>query len=213
MIRIATVVLVLGFAGAPVAGRSPTAERRLTPDLASMGPPFEVHGSAVSLESRGVLLRVQPLDEARRGSYFALRTALGRDPFPDRSEAPEGYTVFEVSLRNRSGRQLSYAPGLTQCFLDRDRELRRVEMDQALGILRLAVKDSPEPDQAAVDHLAAFHVSPLILEDGETASRVLAFRGQATRTGRLRLDLELVVGDEELRPHFQFTVLGLPGSR
>ena len=180
------------------------------PDLAVMAPPFETRGDAASLDSKGLLIRVEPLDESRRDTFFRLRSALGRDPIPRRDSAPKGFTVFEVSLQNHSGVQASFAPALTQCWLDKDRDLRLLDTDQTLDLLRGVHATHPFPDQAAVDGLDAFHVTSVVLDNGESVSRLLVFRNQPTRTRQVSLDIEAQVGGEEVRAHFQFLVLESP---
>jgi hypothetical protein len=199
---LALLAVLAGAAAAPVLAP----EVRLEPDRAVMGAPFETQGQAASLDSKGLLIRVEPLDEARRDTYFKLRSALGRDPLPRRDRAPKGYTVFEVSLHNHSGMQASFAPALAQCWLNKDRELRRLDADHVLDLLRVIHSSHPFPEQAAVDGLEAFHLTSVVLDNGQSVSRLLVFRDQPTRTPKVSLDLEAQVGGEEIRAHFQYLI-------
>src|SRR5688572_7203848 len=165
-------------------------ERFLRPDAQVMLPPYQVRGGAVELAMNGVRLRVEPLDERRRETWLELRGGLGFDPLPKIERYPKGFTVFEIALENLSGQQATFTPNLVTCRLDKDLEVRLIQEDQLLDLLRAGHGEGLDAAQAAFDGLSAFHVAPLILEHGQRAARLMVFEGPPLKARQLSLELD-----------------------
>lgn len=197
-----------GVAAPSTAGRRDAVERPIVPDRAAVSPPYEVDGLALGLTAKGVRIRVEPLDERRRETWFALRSRLPGDPLPKREAYPTGFAVFELSFLNNSSTTLHFAPNLTTCWHSRDHELRPLHLDQVIDLVRALYVGAGDATQEAVDGLRAFHVEPLALEPGRRVSRLLVFRGPPAQARDLTLDLgRLQIGSDTLTPRFPFLLV------
>ena len=213
--------LATALAAAPAAraenppwNRPPEQEARVVPDPEGLVPPFTVVGDAIELTANGLSLRIKALGEAERAAFFSLRTDLSRDPLPPRAAFPEGFTVFEVSFRNHAGRPLRFQPALAACRWNRDNELLPVQFDQVFDMLRALHSGSENPDELALAGTRWFHVEPLELQHGESATRLLAFQGYGKRVKALTLELgPVLVGTESFSPAVDFLVIHPPKKK
>lgn len=179
------------------------------PDPERIQPPYTLSGRAVELQMHGVRLRVEPLDEGRRAAWFAVRTPLAGDPLPGRDTWPEGFVVFDVGVSNASPGTVTYSPGTSICWHSKDHELRRLQIDQVLELLRSQGDPAHGADASQLVGLAlsTFHLEPLVLAPGESASRLLVYKGDP-KARDLRLDLHRIdVGGEVLHPRLEFDVV------
>jgi hypothetical protein len=174
-------------------------------DPASIMPPYQISGRAGEITIKGVRVRVEPLDDARRATYFQVRTRIGVDPFPTRSIYPPGFNVFAVSIQNGSGKDLSFTPALANCRDDRERDVRLLSEDDLFDRFRSIYAGEMNPEKSAIAALAAFHVGPLLLEHGQSVTKLIVAEATKPNAQRLTLFLdEMQVGPEELRLRFPF---------
>jgi hypothetical protein len=191
--------------------RSPELEARIIPDPEGLVPPFVVVGDAVELTANGLSLRIKALSESERGAYFQLRTDLPRDPLPPRAGFPEGFTVFELSFRNQSGLPMRFQPSLTACRWGKDNELLPVHLDMVFEMLRALHHGEPNKDDLSVAGLRWFHVEPLQLSHGESATKLIVYQGYGRRAKVLTLELgPLLVGTEAFSPAVDFLLIHPP---
>jgi len=194
--------------------QAPRPEPIIEPNAVAVSPPYVVNGRAIELTMNGVQIRVEPLDENRRETWFALRTKIGGDPLPKRADYGDGFTVFEVSIANYSGATVTFSPAVASCWVNKDRDLRPIALDLMLDMLR-AFHGSDVFDQAPLmrEALSAFHLEPLLLASGQRTSRLLVYRGAPPGASELRLDLvNLEIGSGVIHPRFLFQVRE-PGQR
>jgi hypothetical protein len=183
------------------------------PDMPVLVRPFQASGRAIEVTTKGLRVRVEPLDDAARATHFELRTRLGRDPFPTRDAYPPGYTVFAVSLFNGAGTQVSYSPGMGTCTDGLGRPVRLMQADQIYDLLRAVHAGHADTDQAAAAAMDAFHVRDIVLEPGQQVTRLLAFEGASAKTERILLWLDqLSIGRDELRLQFPFVNAATPAD-
>lgn len=201
-------------ADAPPWNRPPEEEARLLPDPEGVAPPFTITGDAVELTANGLSLRVEGLNEQERRDFFELRTDVPRDPLPPRAAFPQGFTVFELSLRNHSGRPVRFQPALTACRWTRDNELLPVHFDQIFEMMKAVHLGSDDADRLALQGTRWFHVEPLELQHGQSATRLLVFEGYGKRAKTLSLELgPLLVGSETFSPVVDFLLIHPPKKK
>lgn len=204
MPRLTLLLFSLALVAAPAAraGEKPP-PGWFRPDPSATQPPYTIVGSAFEVTSKGVRVRVEPLDDAQRKAYLTLRTSLGVDPFPTRAQYPAGPNIFAVSIQNGSASDLTYQPTLSQLFRNRDHEVFPIAADQLFTFLRSGLQAAEDPDQAAIRALDIFHAHRLTLKPGESATRLLVFEAAPPGTTQVLLLLDqITVGAEEVRLAF-----------
>jgi hypothetical protein len=204
----ALALLPAAAAADPPWRKPPKVEPRILPDPEGLEPPFVAVGDAVELSARGLSIRIEGLSEAERGAFFELRTDLARDPLPARAAFPEGFTVFELSFRNLSGRPFRFQPALTACRWTSDNELLPVHLDMVFEMLRALHHGAADADQRSVEDLKHFHVEPLELKHGQSATRLLIYEGHPGKAKKLTLELgPLFLGSESFSPAVDFLLV------
>ena len=179
----------------------------LVPDATGLAPPLQLtETGAFDITSNGLRLRVEPLSEAERETYFRLRTSEGMNVLPS-VEGVDPFTVFSLSIENGTGNDVTFLASMTELRDQNDASVSPIPADTLGSLFRAVFDHAKNPDQAAHEALACIHSQALILRHGERATRLLVFPPPPRGAKHVDLNVEeLQVGQQVLAPTFPFVV-------
>lgn len=187
--RVAAVLFGLamwGF-GLSLAGTRPSAP--LMPFVPRIGPGAAVRldGPVLVAAARSSEMRLRLLDDAERLRFLEDKAGASVDPFAGVEGNPERFLTFLVQIENREPGGLVFQAENCRIALKDNDELRALDLTAIESAFGLVGHEMPEAFRPALGTLFNRQV---VLQRGERAFGLLAFRSPGAKTKSITLHVE-----------------------